>query len=183
MGCTRQQEIHKHLESVIHARVQAPRRIHGPPSTFLSFSSRYTAAISRGVSLLPFFRIFALPKEKIRLYIVYIWRRFIHTSVMCRVWARRRRNHAALRVLSMAPHRVHVIDAQCQRISPYSSPRLFEVDKKSESPPPPRSSATAQRLHRNTVHSLSFFIFLFPFTALFSTFFSHLISYFVHLQG
>ena len=51
---------------------------------------------SRSVFTPPFFCRLALAKEKIRLYIVYIWRRFIHTSVMCRVWARRRRNHAAL---------------------------------------------------------------------------------------
>lgn len=35
---------------------------------------------------------------------LYIWRRFIHTSVMCRVKRRRRRNHAALLLLSMVPH-------------------------------------------------------------------------------
>lgn len=75
MGCTRKQEIHKHLESVIHARVQTPRRIHGPLLFSLSrpASCRDFSFVLKTVSLPSFFSYFStLERKNTVVYRVYM---------------------------------------------------------------------------------------------------------------
>ena len=105
---------------------------------------------------------------------IYIWRRFIHTSVMCRVSGTAEAEPCgAPSLINGTSFRAYRSDARCRRVFLLPCTAFSRLIRKSVNHHRRRGSpATVQRLHRNTVHSLSLRISLlsFPFPFLFSTF-------------